>query len=91
MRHVWMGPVLGMVLTGCTVGPDYKRPDAPPAVAFKELAGWKISQPADAMDKGNWWSVYHDPELDRLESMVEVSNQTVKEFEAVDEEIGLAA
>jgi NodT family efflux transporter outer membrane factor (OMF) lipoprotein len=26
--------------------------------------------------------VYHDPELDRLESMVEVSNQTVKEFEA---------
>jgi NodT family efflux transporter outer membrane factor (OMF) lipoprotein len=82
MRHVWMGPVLGMVLTGCTVGPDYKRPDAPPAVAFKELAGWKISQPADAVDKGNWWSVYHDPELDRLESMVEVSNQTVKEFEA---------
>jgi NodT family efflux transporter outer membrane factor (OMF) lipoprotein len=71
-----------LVLAGCMVGPDYKRPDAPPAPAFKELAGWKISQPADAVDKGAWWSIYHDPELDRLERMVEVSNQTVKQFEA---------
>ena len=54
----------------------------PAPVAFKELAGWKISQPADTVDKGIWWSVYHDGELDRLERMVEVSNQTVKQFEA---------
>jgi NodT family efflux transporter outer membrane factor (OMF) lipoprotein len=51
-------------------------------VVFKELQGWKISQPADAVDKGDWWSVYHDPELDRLERMVEVSNQTIKLSEA---------
>src|ERR1700688_281975 len=68
--------------SGCMVGPDYKRPDAPPSPGFKELRGWKPSQPRDDVDKGAWWSVYHDPELDRLERMVEVSNQTVKEFEA---------
>jgi NodT family efflux transporter outer membrane factor (OMF) lipoprotein len=79
MRHLW----LCVLLAGCMVGPDYKRPDAQVTpVAFKELAGWKISQPADAVDKGAWWSIYHDPELDRLERMVEVSNQTVKQFEA---------
>jgi NodT family efflux transporter outer membrane factor (OMF) lipoprotein len=78
MRHVWVC----FVLAGCMVGPDYQRPDAPAPVAFKELAGWKISQPADTVDKGSWWSVYHDRELDRLERMVEVSNQTVKQFEA---------
>jgi NodT family efflux transporter outer membrane factor (OMF) lipoprotein len=78
MRHLWFC----LVLAGCMVGPDYKRPDAPAPVAFKELAGWKVSQPADAEDKGVWWSVYRDPELDRLERMVEVSNQTVKSFEA---------
>ena len=50
--------------------------------SFKELSGWKPAQPQDATDKGAWWSVYHDPELDRLERMVAVSNQTVKEFEA---------
>ena len=78
MRHVW----ICFLLAGCMVGPDYKRPDAPAPVAFKELAGWKISQPADTVDKGIWWSVYHDPELDRLEREVNVSNQTVKQFEA---------
>ena len=78
MRHLWICLVLG----GCMVGPDYQRPAAPAPVAFKEVAGWKISQPADAIDKGAWWSVYHDPDLDRLERTVAVSNQTVKQFEA---------
>jgi outer membrane protein TolC len=64
------------------VGPDYSKPDAPQSPAFKELRGWKPSHPVDDIDKGAWWSIYHDPELDRLERMVEVSNQTVKEFEA---------
>jgi NodT family efflux transporter outer membrane factor (OMF) lipoprotein len=71
------------MLSGCMVGPDYQRPDPAAApVAFKELAGWKPGRPADTADKGAWWSVYNDPELDRLERMVEISNQTVKEYEA---------
>ena len=68
--------------TGCMVGPDYNPPDAPASPVFKELAGWQRGTPMDSLDKGAWWSVYHDPELDRLERMVEVSNQTVKQFEA---------
>ena len=72
-----------MALVGCvTVGPDYKKPDAASPPAFKELQGWKPATPAETADKGAWWSVYHDPELDRLERMVEVSNQTVKSYEA---------
>src|ERR1700761_1484116 len=47
MRLIWVC----LLLAGCMVGPDYKRPDAPVPVAFKELAGWKISQPADTADK----------------------------------------
>ncbi len=53
------------------VGPDYTRPDAPMSANFKELSGWKPAQPRDATDKGDWWAIYHDPELDRLERMVE--------------------
>jgi NodT family efflux transporter outer membrane factor (OMF) lipoprotein len=52
------------------------------SVAYKELQGWTVAQPRDAADRGDWWSIYHDPELDRLERQVEVSNQTVKQFEA---------
>ena len=73
---------LALALAGCEVGPDYQRPPAPVPVAFKEVTGWKISQPSDEADKGAWWEIYHDPELDRLERMVDVSNQTVKQFEA---------
>jgi len=73
---------LSVLLAGCSVGPDYKQPDAPVPPAFKELSGWKQSQPRDDIDRGAWWSVYNDPELDRLERMVDISNQTVKEYEA---------
>lgn len=72
-----------LLLAGCMVGPDYKQPDAPVSVAYKELSpGWKISTPADTMDKGAWWLVFNDPLLDKLESEVNVSNQTLKEFAA---------
>jgi NodT family efflux transporter outer membrane factor (OMF) lipoprotein len=48
--------------------------------AYKELPGWEVASPtaADA-PKGNWWAGFHDPLLDRLEPMVSVSNQTVRQ------------
>ena len=71
-----------LCLTSCMVGPDYKRPDAPVPVTYKELAGWKPATPSDGIDRGTWWSIYHDPDLDRLEREVAISNQNVKSFEA---------
>jgi NodT family efflux transporter outer membrane factor (OMF) lipoprotein len=67
---------------GCMVGPDYSKPDAPMSEQFKELGGWKPVQPEDDADKGVWWAIYRDPELDRLMRTVEISNQTVQSFEA---------
>lgn len=74
-------------LAGCTVGPNYHRPAAPDSPAFKEAqgpvaAGWQVGQPGDGIDKGAWWSMYHDAVLDGLETQVAQSNQTVKEYEA---------
>jgi NodT family efflux transporter outer membrane factor (OMF) lipoprotein len=68
-----------LLLCGCAVGPDYRRPSAPVPVAFKEAPpkGWKLGTPMDAIDKGDWWSIYNDPELDRLEREVDISNQTL--------------
>ena len=73
-----------LILSGCMVGPDYKRPNAAGiTAAFKEAPpGWTVAQPQDTAPKGTWWSIYHDPLLDRLESQVAVSNQNVKQFEA---------
>jgi NodT family efflux transporter outer membrane factor (OMF) lipoprotein len=69
-------------MSGCLVGPDYLRPAAPVPAAYKEIKGWKIAQPRDGLDKGAWWSVYHDAKLDQLERQVVITNQTVKEYEA---------
>jgi NodT family efflux transporter outer membrane factor (OMF) lipoprotein len=75
-----------IALSACKVGPNYHKPDAPVPVAYKELPPgapvWKPSTPQDGKDRGIWWSIYNDPELDELEREVNVSNQNVKEFEA---------
>ncbi len=71
-----------LLCAACTVGPDYQRPSAPVAAAYKEQKGWKPAAPSDAIPRGAWWAIYNDPLLDSLERQVNVSNQTVKEYEA---------
>jgi NodT family efflux transporter outer membrane factor (OMF) lipoprotein len=65
------------MLAACTVGPDYKPAAAPVPTKFKELKGWRLAAPSDALDRGNWWSLYRDAKLDSLLRQVEVSNQTI--------------
>ena len=74
-----LATALTLWLTGCMVGPDYQRPQAAVPAHYKELAGWTQAAPAAAAPKGDWWTGFHDPLLDRLEPMVVVSNQTVRE------------
>ncbi|MCJ0761847.1 efflux transporter outer membrane subunit [Variovorax terrae] len=66
------------LLGACAVGPDYVRPDAPTPVSYKEDRGWKVAQPSDTADRGKWWEVFGDPQLNALAEQVEISNQTVK-------------
>jgi NodT family efflux transporter outer membrane factor (OMF) lipoprotein len=82
IRIVGAAAALAFGLGGCAVGPNYHRPSAPTPPAFKEAEGWTPSHPVDAIDKGAWWSMFNDPQLDALEQRVAVSNQTVKQFEA---------
>lgn len=73
---------LFLLLAGCAVGPDYKRPEVPDASSFKELEGWTAARPQDDLPRGQWWSVFGDAELDRLLRKVDVSNQNVRAAEA---------
>jgi outer membrane protein TolC len=72
-----------VLLAGCAVGPDYHRPDTTIPAAFKEApAGWKVAQPADRADRGPWWSVYGDSQLDALIGKLNASNQTIAQSAA---------
>jgi len=68
---------IALSLAGCAVGPAYQRPSAPESAAFKELEGWVPAAPADALERGPWWQLFGDPELDSLVAGVEVSNQNL--------------
>jgi NodT family efflux transporter outer membrane factor (OMF) lipoprotein len=76
-------------VTGCMVGPKYHAP-APTQIAapnykestvnFQDADGWKVASPSDAMLRGNWWEVFHEPELNALEEQLNINNQNIKQY-----------
>ena len=78
----WCALAIVVMLAGCAVGPDYRRPDAEVTPAYKEAGEWNVAQPRDALDRGRWWDVFGDRQLDALVERVEVSNQNVRVLEA---------
>jgi len=70
-----------LLAAGCAVGPAYQVPSAATPAVFKEApaadAIWLPAAPADALDRGDWWTLFGDPDLDRLAAQVTVSNQNV--------------
>src|SRR5882762_8110025 len=82
--------LLGLLLAGCTVGPKYIRPNVPTTPAYKEEAPgsfkesdqWQPARPGDQISRGNWWEIFGDPELNKLEEQIAGSNQTLKVAEA---------
>ncbi len=82
MRRYIAAAIAGL-LTGCAVGPDYHRPAVAVPAAFKEApAGWKVAQPADRAERGTWWAVYDDAQLNGLIGKLNASNQTIAQFAA---------
>lgn len=73
---------LSVLLTACTIGPDYVKPTVTIPEKFKEYKDWKIAQPNDAYDRGNWWTIFRDPQLNALEAQLNISNQTIAKTEA---------
>jgi NodT family efflux transporter outer membrane factor (OMF) lipoprotein len=72
------------------VGPKYVKPSAPTAPAYKEQAPssfndgtkWKQAQPGDQANRGDWWKIFDDPELNSLENELTTANQDLRQAEA---------
>jgi NodT family efflux transporter outer membrane factor (OMF) lipoprotein len=72
-----------LLMSGCAVGPRYSRPSAPVPTDYKETPeNWKPAQPADQTQKGKWWEIYQDPQLNALEEKINISNQSLKAAQA---------
>ncbi|MUG90618.1 efflux transporter outer membrane subunit [Bombella sp. ESL0385] len=65
---------LSLCLTSCDLAPHYHTPHFiyPDGWAGKGIMG--DAQPADAIERGQWWTLFHDPQLDDLEKRLEAYN-----------------
>src|SRR5260370_38906040 len=63
-------------LAGCMVGPKYHQPVPPVPASFKE-GGTADSGPPD-IAYSDWWRVFNDPELARLETAADAANQDIR-------------
>ncbi len=68
--------VPAMLLVSCAVGPDYEKPDVSPQTPAKWK--WQSASPRDAQPRGEWWTIFKDSELNRLERMAVGSNQQLR-------------
>ena len=70
---MWLGVSCALALGGCDFAPDYQTPRVALPSQFSDASG------AQAFPlRGEWWRVFHDRELDRLESEVDAANPDLK-------------
>ena len=65
-RLRWLTAVVCLVLTGCMVGPKYKRPPVTVPDTYRGLAADAGPQTATSIGDEKWWEVFQDPQLQGL-------------------------
>jgi len=73
-----------VLLAACSMTPAYETPalKTPAPAMYKALEGWKTATPSDHLDRGDWWTLLGDPQLNALAERVKVDNQTIAAAEA---------
>jgi outer membrane protein, multidrug efflux system len=70
---------LAAMVSGCMVGPNYHAPSAPVPPAFNGADGTTSTAASSAaISYSDWWKVFQDPELDRLEIQADAANRDIK-------------
>jgi outer membrane protein, multidrug efflux system len=64
-------------LAGCSLAPKYVPPSLTTPVAYTNMGPWTPASPANTESRGDWWVIYGDATLDKLEKEVDASNPTL--------------
>ena len=59
----WWGILLSLLVAGCTVGPNYRRPETPVPQTWTEVSDGLTAEPANI---AQWWTLFDDEQLDSL-------------------------
>src|SRR5437868_10604834 len=75
LTRLVLAAILSMQCSGCLVGPDFAEPSAP--VAEKWLESGNPSVDTRNQEYRDWWTVFHDPVLNRLIEIAYNQNLTL--------------
>ena len=72
---------VALLLAGCKLAPVHEVPPVDMPAGYKESGLWTSAAPGPVPDPSAvpqaWWTLFDDPELDRLEDEANVGNQTL--------------
>jgi NodT family efflux transporter outer membrane factor (OMF) lipoprotein len=71
----WLGLV--WLLAGCDLAPHYHVPVVAVPVSYKAAGAWQVARPADAIPRGQWWTMFGDDQLNALEGRIDSGNPTL--------------
>ena len=66
LRACWLIPPAFLLLTGCVVGPKYKRPPVTVPDSYRGLAPDAGQQTTASLGDEKWWTVFQDTQLQEL-------------------------
>src|SRR5439155_27069203 len=75
MRRLVAPLALGLVLAGCTLGPNYQRPTVPAPEGWR--GGQAAPDPGSLADLA-WWKLFQDDELRRLVPTATEANKDLR-------------
>jgi outer membrane protein, multidrug efflux system len=80
MRHrrILLLCAVGFVAAGCTVGPDYVRPEVPVPAVYRGMDAAPPVVGAESFGELAWWSVFPDPDLQALIRTALVQNYDLR-------------
>lgn len=78
IKETLLAILASLVITGCTLGPNFEHPATPvPDVFARTQAAQASSKPVQAPFAAEWWMLFHDPTLSALEQQLAETNLDV--------------
>jgi NodT family efflux transporter outer membrane factor (OMF) lipoprotein len=77
VKRICIALAAAALMSGCSFAPTYHVPATAIPTKFKEAGNWQLARPADRIPRDAWWTVFHDPVLDKLEAQATTANPDV--------------
>ncbi len=75
--HLW-ALACALLLSSCMVTVEHEAPVTETPKQFKAQGPWRPAKPADEQAKGQWWRMFNDPELNRLQAILAAENPSLE-------------